>query len=84
MLGAFYQAALCQRVVFKSWNKDVSAGITNASVDFAGADWAMTSDNLTTMENTGRTLVATYGSKIPVFSVKPVIQTFMLSVKYSF
>jgi hypothetical protein len=84
VLGAFYQVALCQRVLFKSWNKDVSAGITSASVDFAGADWKMTSRNLTTMENTGRKLVATYGAKTPEFSVKPVIQTFMVSIKYCF
>jgi hypothetical protein len=84
VLGAFYQVALCQRVLFKSWNKDVSAGITNASVDFAGADWTMTSNNSTNMEKTGRTLVATYGAKTPEFSVKPVIQTFMLTVKYCF
>jgi hypothetical protein len=84
VLGAFYQVALCQRVLFKSWNKDVSAGVTNASVDFAGAAWTMSSSNLTTMEKTGRTLVAPYGAKTPEFSVKPVIQTFMLSIKYCF
>lgn len=80
-LGILYQAAICQKVTFKQWDKTVTSGIVSSSVDFAGDAWTATQNTLT---DTGRRLVATYGEKNPEYSVSPVFHTVMLTVKYCF
>lgn len=81
--GFYYQAAMCQRVTFKQWNKAVSAGVTSSDVN-----WETTSTTNTvaaandTTQLTGTGLTNTYGASVPSLSISPVIHTAMFSVKY--
>ena len=79
-LGFFYQVGICQKLTFKKWNKDVTAGLTAVGADYIAEDVAVASDNL--YHPTGGTLNMTYGKRTPEVSIAPVMHTAMVSVKY--
>ena len=78
-LGFYYQAAICQKVTFDKWNKDVTAGQTKSTVDLNFGEGTYSAGALT---KTGAFATCTYGTKVPKVSMSPVIHTAMVSVKY--
>lgn len=78
-MGFYYQAAICQRVTFDSWNKDMTAGMTASNVNFPVTP--QTGIAATPVATSG-TVVNTYGAATPKVSISPVIHTVMFSAKY--
>jgi hypothetical protein len=75
-LGFYYQAAICQRVTFDTWNKDMTAGVTTITADTTTVN--------ADADNAKVPVVMTYGKATPKVSISPVIHTVMLSAKYAF
>jgi hypothetical protein len=78
-MGFYYQAAICQRVTFDSWNKDMTAGMTASNVNFPTTPQTGITE---TPVKTSGTVVNTYGAATPKVSISPVIHTVMFSAKY--
>jgi len=78
-MGFYYQAAICQRVTFDSWNKEMTAGITASNANFPTTPQTGINANLV---KTSGTVVNTYGAAKPKVSISPVIHTVMFSAKY--
>ena len=78
-LGFYYQAALCQRVTFDKWTKDMTAGMTASEVNFPTV--AQENIGITPVKTSG-TVKNTFGPATPKVSMSPVIQTVMFSAKY--
>jgi hypothetical protein len=79
-LGFFYQVGICQKLTFKKWNKDVTAGLTAVHADYIGPDTEISA--ATEYNPTGGTLKMEYGKSTPEVSIAPVMHTAMVSVKY--
>lgn len=83
--GFYYQAAMCQRVTFKQWNKAVSAGVTSSDVNWqttSTANPVATAGATDPTKLTGTSVTNTYGASVPSLSISPVIHSAMFSVKY--
>jgi opacity protein-like surface antigen len=79
-LGFFYQVGICQKLTFKKWNKNVTAGLTAAGAKFLGPDTRLNGDN--EYKPTGGMLKMNYDKSTPEVSIAPVMHTAMVSVKY--
>ena len=79
-LGFYYQAALCQRVTFDKWSKDVTAGITSSAIHFP----LLKIENITNSDKRldGSGAYSTFAADTPKMSISPVIHTLMFSAKY--
>jgi len=81
--GFYYQAAICQRVTFDKWSKDVSSGLESSIVT-----WPSSVTEQKILENekpivlNGGSVVNTYNKAVPKLSISPVIHTVMFSAKY--
>jgi hypothetical protein len=78
-LGFYYQAAICQRVTFDKWNKEISAGLTSSIVNFP-TTFQGGIVGVTKLNSGG--VVNTYGEAMAGMSISPVIHTVMISAKY--
>lgn len=78
-LGFFYQVGICQKLTFKKWNKDVTAGLTAVHADYIGSQDVQLDINPTP---TGGSLNMHYDKRTPEVSIAPVMHTAMVSVKY--
>jgi opacity protein-like surface antigen len=79
MLGVYYQAAICQRVHFNQWNKDVTGGMTSSTANFPTEN--QTGIGTDPVATSGK-VITPYGSTPPTVSIDPIIQTVMFSAKY--
>jgi hypothetical protein len=79
-LGFYYQAAICQRVTFDTWNKDIAAGLESSVVDFPTKEQDGIGAAVTKLNSGG--IVNTYGKTTPKVSISPLIHTVMISAKY--
>ena len=80
-LGFFYQVGICQKLTFKKWNKDVTAGLTDVYADYVGPTRAQLQGNEKYQPTSG-SLNMDYGERTPEVSIAPVMHTAMVSVKY--
>jgi hypothetical protein len=79
-LGFYYQAAICQRVTFDTWNKDITGGLESSVVNFPKEAQGPIGTDVTKLNSGG--IVNTYGKTAPKVSISPVIHTVMISAKY--
>jgi opacity protein-like surface antigen len=82
-LGFFYQVGICQKLTFKKWNKEVTAGLTAVDADYVGP-----TDDTPVLPGddqwypTGGSLNMHFDKRTPEVSIAPVMHTAMVSVKY--
>ena len=75
-LGIYYQVALCQRIIFKKWNKNAINTWSAVVQNQTGGDIPF--------NQTAKVAHQTYVDGVPMVSISPVIQTMMFSAKYAF
>lgn len=80
-LGFFYQVGICQKLTFKKWKKDVTAGLTDVYADYVGPTRAQLQGD-DKYHPTGGALDMHYAARTPEVSIRPVMHTAMVSVKY--
>jgi len=81
-LGFLYQVGICQKVTFKKWNKDVTAGLTAVNADYIPANATTVSPLKDEYQATGGSLNMVHDKATPEVSIAPVMHTAMVSMKY--